>query len=53
MKHMIGGFATLLWIGAFLCFGAFIIENSREEDPLKDNLYLGKFEISIFDQNFD
>lgn len=41
MKHLVGGFATLLWTGAILCFAAFIIETNSQEDPLKDNLYLG------------
>eukprot|EP00055_Hartaetosiga_balthica_P016531 m.105178 g.105178 ORF g.105178 m.105178 type:complete len:1114 (+) comp9124_c0_seq2:45-3386(+) len=44
VKQMIGGFATLLWIGAFLCFLAYGIEVSQAEpgDVIAgDNLYLG------------
>jgi len=31
----------LLWIGAALCFFAFGIRTINEEDPAKDELYLG------------
>ncbi|XP_038065477.1 sodium/potassium-transporting ATPase subunit alpha-3-like [Patiria miniata] len=40
-KQMFGGFATLLWIGSFLCFFAFGIEAASIDEPNKDNLYLG------------
>ncbi|XP_059157825.1 sodium/potassium-transporting ATPase subunit alpha-B-like [Physella acuta] len=40
-KTMLGGFATLLWIGAILCFIAYAIQASQNEDPPSDNLYLG------------
>jgi len=33
--HMVGGFALLLWVGAFLCFIVFFIDGSQ------DNLWLG------------
>lgn len=40
-KQLFGGFAMLLWIGAVLCFFAYGIRSVREEDPGKDELYLG------------
>jgi len=40
-KQLFGGFSTLLWFGAILCFIAFGIQSSRELNPQKDNLYLG------------
>jgi len=41
LKQLFGGFAMLLWIGAVLCFFAYGIRTVREEDPGKDELYLG------------
>ena len=40
-KNLFGGFSTLLWVGAILCFIAYGIEASSKEDPASDNLYLG------------
>ncbi|XP_067939031.1 sodium/potassium-transporting ATPase subunit alpha-B-like [Watersipora subatra] len=40
-KQLFGGFSTLLWIGAILCYIAYSIEAGTEEDPAGDNLYLG------------
>merc|ERR1712106_1306735 len=40
-KNIFGGFALLLWAGAILCFIAYSIEASSEEEPANDNLYLG------------
>jgi len=40
-RNLFGGFATLLWIGAFLCFLAYGIECYSNDDPAEDNLYLG------------
>jgi sodium/potassium-transporting ATPase subunit alpha len=40
-KNLFGGFALLLWIGAFLCFLAYAIQAGTYEDASKDNLYLG------------
>jgi len=40
-KNLFGGFALLLWVGAILCFIAYSIEASSEEEPANDNLYLG------------
>ncbi|XP_072513147.1 sodium/potassium-transporting ATPase subunit alpha-1-like [Salminus brasiliensis] len=40
-KQLFGGFCTLLWIGSFLCFLAFTIQITTENEPEKDNLYLG------------
>ncbi|XP_065678382.1 sodium/potassium-transporting ATPase subunit alpha-like isoform X2 [Hydra vulgaris] len=41
LKQMFGGFAMLLWVGAALCVFAYIIRSTREENPPKDELYLG------------
>ena len=41
LKQMFGGFATLLWIGAILCFFAYTIESQSNANAQKDNLYLG------------
>ena len=38
-KNMFGGFAMLLWIGAFLCFIAHILEMYTSEDPQNDNVF--------------
>jgi len=40
-RNLFGGFSTLLWIGAILCFLAYSIECVSNEDPAEDNLYLG------------
>ncbi|XP_035390903.1 sodium/potassium-transporting ATPase subunit alpha-1 isoform X2 [Electrophorus electricus] len=40
-KQLFGGFSTLLWIGAILCFLAYGIQAAAEEEPANDNLYLG------------
>uniref|UniRef100_A0A914XQ54 Sodium/potassium-transporting ATPase subunit alpha n=1 Tax=Plectus sambesii TaxID=2011161 RepID=A0A914XQ54_9BILA len=40
-KNLFGGFALLLWIGAFLCFIAYTVDALSMEYPSKDNLYLG------------
>lgn len=40
-KNIFGGFATLLWVGAFLCFFAYFIQVSTTESVSPDNLYLG------------
>ncbi|CAM4505279.1 unnamed protein product [Leuciscus chuanchicus] len=40
-KQLFGGFSTLLWIGAILCFLAYGILAASEEEPANDNLYLG------------
>lgn len=40
-KQLFGGFSTLLWIGAILCFFAYGIQSSKYVDPAEDNLYLG------------
>jgi sodium/potassium-transporting ATPase subunit alpha len=37
-KNMFGGFAMLLWIGAFLCFIAHFLELYTLEDPQYDNV---------------
>merc|ERR1719283_833725 len=40
-QNLFSGFATLLWIGAILCFIAFAIQVTNFEEPPEDNLYLG------------
>jgi len=40
-KNLFSGFATLLWIGAILCYIAYGIQASAFEEPPDDNLYLG------------
>ncbi len=53
-KNMFGGFAMLLWIGAFLCFIAHFLELYTLDDPQYDNVRnLSKrfyiyFDINIF-----
>ena len=37
-RQLFGGFATLLWIGAILCFIAYSIQEATEEEPLTDNV---------------
>ncbi|EGD76333.1 ATPase [Salpingoeca rosetta] len=44
LRQMVGGFATLLWIGAILCFIAYGIQVSQADPGVRvpaDNLYLG------------
>ena len=38
-KQLFGGFSTLLWIGAILCFIAYTIEATNNANAMKDNLY--------------
>ncbi|KIH49752.1 e1-E2 ATPase, partial [Ancylostoma duodenale] len=40
-KNLFGGFALLLWVGAFLCYVAYSVDYFTMEYPSKDNLYLG------------
>lgn len=40
-KNVFGGFASLLWVGAFLCFFAYSIKLSTSESVSPDDLYLG------------
>lgn len=40
LEQLFGGFATLLWVGAVLCFIAYGVQ-ANEEDASQDNLYLG------------
>lgn len=47
-KQLFGGFSTLLWIGAILCFIAYTVEKvTSEDEPLKDNLWLGVVLASV------
>jgi sodium/potassium-transporting ATPase subunit alpha len=45
-KNMFGGFAMLLWIGAFLCFVAHFLELYTLEDPQYDNVCY--FHLNLF-----
>jgi len=40
-RNLFGGFALLLWSGAFLCFLAYSITEMTYDDAPKDNLWLG------------
>ncbi|XP_055839059.1 sodium/potassium-transporting ATPase subunit alpha-like [Episyrphus balteatus] len=40
IKHMCGGFAVVLWIGATLCVLAYFIQAHQTNDPDEDNLVL-------------
>lgn len=37
-KQLFGGFCTLLWIGAFLCFLAFTVQITTENESTNDNV---------------
>ena len=39
-KQLFGGFSTLLWIGAILCFVAYTIQSTKQEDVPGDNVSL-------------
>uniref|UniRef100_A0A6I8PIQ5 Sodium/potassium-transporting ATPase subunit alpha n=1 Tax=Ornithorhynchus anatinus TaxID=9258 RepID=A0A6I8PIQ5_ORNAN len=41
LKQMVGGFSTLLWVGAILCWIAFGIQYAEDHSTSLDNLYLG------------
>ncbi|XP_043657317.1 sodium/potassium-transporting ATPase subunit alpha isoform X1 [Drosophila teissieri] len=41
LKTMFGGFAVLLWAGAFLCYIGYLIQLQTQHEPPDDNLYLG------------
>ncbi|XP_043532739.1 potassium-transporting ATPase alpha chain 2-like isoform X6 [Chiloscyllium plagiosum] len=41
LKQMIGGFSLLLWVGAILCWLAYVIQTGEGNHAAKDNLYLG------------
>ncbi|KAK2186782.1 hypothetical protein NP493_189g04015 [Ridgeia piscesae] len=40
-KQLFGGFSTLLWIGAILCFVAYTIQSTKQEDVPGDNVKFG------------
>ncbi|KAI4885448.1 hypothetical protein NFI96_001411, partial [Prochilodus magdalenae] len=40
-QQLFGGFSILLWMGAILCFLAYIIQATTGDEPAKDDLYLG------------
>ncbi|CAN9513763.1 unnamed protein product [Ophioblennius macclurei] len=40
-RQLFGGFSILLWTGAILCFLAYAIQAATEDEPSRDNLYLG------------
>lgn len=37
-KNLFGGFALLLWVGAFLCYVAYSVDYFTMEYPSKDNV---------------
>ncbi|XP_063797932.1 potassium-transporting ATPase alpha chain 2-like [Pseudophryne corroboree] len=41
LKQMIGGFSLLLWAGAILCWIAYGVQYSQDNNIPRDNLYLG------------
>uniref|UniRef100_A0A5F8H2G3 Sodium/potassium-transporting ATPase subunit alpha n=1 Tax=Monodelphis domestica TaxID=13616 RepID=A0A5F8H2G3_MONDO len=41
LKQMVGGFSSLLWAGAILCFIAYVIEFTKDSSVSMDNLFLG------------
>ena len=47
-RNLFGGFSTLLWIGAILCFLAYSIECASNDDPVEDNLYLGNITLRLY-----
>ena len=40
-QQLFGGFATLLWVGAILCFMAYGIQTTSQPNPDMDYVYLG------------
>lgn len=44
-KNLFGGFAMLLWVGAFLCFIAYAIQSSSSEEVPDDNVSINIFDI--------
>ena len=40
-ENLFMGFSLLLWLGAILCFLAYTIQATSQEEPPDDNLYLG------------
>merc|ERR1712226_1062815 len=40
-KNLFSGFAMSLWVGAILCYIAYTIQATNQEEPPDDNLYLG------------
>ncbi|KAH7713744.1 sodium/potassium-transporting ATPase subunit alpha-4 [Aphelenchoides avenae] len=46
-KNLFGGFALLLWVGAFLCYVAYSVDYFTMEYPSKDNLWLGIVLMSV------
>ncbi|VDK50966.1 unnamed protein product [Anisakis simplex] len=53
-KNLFGGFALLLWVGAFLCYVAYSVDRLTMEYPTKDNVtyFHCYLPISIFSVNF-
>ncbi|XP_020824449.1 LOW QUALITY PROTEIN: potassium-transporting ATPase alpha chain 2-like [Phascolarctos cinereus] len=47
LKQMVGGFSSLLWAGAVLCFIAYLIEFSKDKSASMDNVYLGVVLIMV------
>lgn len=49
LRQLFGGFAILLWIGSFLCFIAYGIEEGTSPRASKD--YVSIHETTMFDYN--
>lgn len=47
-KQLFGGFSTLLWIGAILCFLAYGIQAASEDEPANDNVRWSKNGLLLF-----
>lgn len=46
-KNLFGGFAMLLWVGAFLCFIAYAIQSSSSEEVPDDNVSSSTISLSL------
>ncbi|XP_063363093.1 sodium/potassium-transporting ATPase subunit alpha-like isoform X1 [Cydia amplana] len=47
LKSMCTGFSVLIWLGALLCLGAYLLEASSKPNPSRDNLYLGCVLVAV------
>lgn len=51
-KQLFGGFALLLWIGAFLCFFAYSIQATTSDEPSPDNVSCVKSTFLLIKLNY-
>ncbi|KAF9419006.1 hypothetical protein HW555_004333, partial [Spodoptera exigua] len=47
IKSLCTGFSVLIWLGALLCFIAYIMESSTKLEPNRDNLYLSCVLVAV------